>query len=50
LQTRPGAAPDRIFAKKIDYYPATQKFSIEGFHSGNINKLPEGNKQKKKSS
>jgi hypothetical protein len=49
-QKRPGAAPDRISAKKIYYYPATQKFSVEGFHDGNINKLPEGNKQKKKSS
>ncbi|HUY32064.1 MAG TPA: hypothetical protein VMV69_04725 [Pirellulales bacterium] len=47
-QKRLGAAPDRIAARKIDYYPATQKFSFEGFKSGNINKLPEGNKQKKK--
>jgi len=46
-QKRPGAVPDRIFASKIEYYPATQKIGIEGFHSGNINKLPEGSKQKK---
>ena len=46
---RTGDAPDRIFAGKIDYYPATQKFSIERVHHGNLNTLPEGNKQRKKS-